>query len=78
VPNVPGAVPRTASQALSNAILPYVRDVANKGWVKAVNENEALKTGLNIANGKFVHKEGAACQKMEYSELDAVLKEKAR
>jgi alanine dehydrogenase len=69
VPNVPGAVPRTASQALSNAILSYVRDVANKGWAKAVEENAALKTGLNIADGKFVHKEGAACQKMEYTEL---------
>ncbi len=74
VPNVPGAVPRTASQALSNAILPYVRDVANKGWVKAVKENPVLKTGLNITNGKFVHKEGAACQKMEYSDLETLLK----
>ncbi len=74
VPNVPGAVPRTASQALSNAILPYVRDVANKGWAKAVMENDVLRTGLNIVDGKFVHKEGAACQKLDYTELDAVLK----
>jgi alanine dehydrogenase len=76
VPNVPGAVPRTASQALSNAILPYVRDVANKGWVKAVRENAVLRTGLNIANGGFVHMEGAACQKMEYHDLEEFLKEK--
>jgi alanine dehydrogenase len=74
VPNVPGAVPRTASQALSNAILPYVRDVANKGWAKAVKENPALKTGLNIANGHFVHKEGAACQKMDCHDLEEILK----
>ncbi len=74
VPNVPGAVPRTASQALSNAILPYVRDVANKGWVKAVSENAALRTGLNIANGSFVHREGASCQKMEYHDLEELLK----
>jgi alanine dehydrogenase len=74
VPNVPGAVPRTASQALSNAILPYVRDVANKGWAKAVEENAALKTGLNIVDGKFVHKEGAACQKMEYTDLEKLKK----
>jgi alanine dehydrogenase len=76
VPNVPGAVPRTASLALSNAILPYVRDVANKGWVKAVRENAVLKTGLNIANGSFVHREGASCQKMEYHDLEDLLKEK--
>ncbi len=74
VPNVPGAVPRTASQALSNAILPYVMDVANKGWVKAVSENAALRTGLNIASGSFVHREGASCQKMEYHDLEELLK----
>jgi alanine dehydrogenase len=50
--------------------------VANKGWVKAVKENAALKTGLNIANGNFVHKEGAACQKMEYHDLEELLKTK--
>jgi alanine dehydrogenase len=49
-------------------------DVANKGWIKAVKENPVLKTGLNIANGKFVHKEGAACQKLEYHELDSILR----
>jgi len=78
VPNVPGAVPRTASQALSNAILPYVKDVADKGWVKAVRENAVLKTGLNIVNGSFVHKEGAACQKMEYHDLEELLKEESK
>jgi alanine dehydrogenase len=76
VPNVPGAVPRTASLALSNAILPYVRDVAEKGWVKAVRENAVLRTGLNIAYGSFVHREGASCQKMEYHDLEELLKEK--
>jgi alanine dehydrogenase len=76
VPNVPGAVPRTASQALSNAILPYVLEVANKGWIKAVKENTVLMTGLNIAYGRFVHMEGAACQKMEYHNLTELLKEK--
>jgi alanine dehydrogenase len=76
VPNVPGAVPRTASQALSNAILPYVSEIANKGWVKAVRENEVLRTGLNIVNGRFVHMEGSACQKMAYHDLEKLLKEK--
>jgi alanine dehydrogenase len=74
VPNIPGAVPRTASPALSNAILPYVKDIANKGWIKAAKENPILKTGINIANGHFVHKEGAACQKMECQDIDELLK----
>ena len=74
VPNVPGAVPKTASLALSNAILPYVRMVADKGWAKAVKENEVLKTGLNIAYGSFVHREAASCQKMEYHDLEELSK----
>ena len=75
VPNIPGAVPRTASYALSNAILPYVREVANKGWVKAVEENLPLRKGLSVANGKLVHKEAAECQDMEWYPLDKLLKE---
>ncbi len=78
VPNVPGAVPRTASLALSNAILPYVMDVANKGWERAVTENAALRTGLNIAAGSFVHREAASCQRMEYRDLETLLKEKTK
>ena len=74
VPNVPGAVPRTASIAISNAILPYVREVADKGWVKAVKENMVLRTGLNIAYGSFVHREAASCQKMEYHDLEELPK----
>ena len=74
VPNVPGAVPKTASLALSNAILPYVRMVADKGWAKAVKENEVLRTGLNMAYGSFVHREAASCQKMEYHDLEELSK----
>jgi alanine dehydrogenase len=53
-----------------------VKDVADKGWVKAVRENAVLRTGLNIANGSFVHKEGASCQKMKYHDLEELFKEK--
>jgi alanine dehydrogenase len=74
VPNVPGAVPRTASLALSNAVLPYVRELASKGWVKAVMENASLMRGLNVAYGKVVNREVAACQKMEWYPLDKLLK----
>lgn len=75
VPNIPGALPRTASLALSNTIMPYVREVANKGWIQAVTENSTLCSGLNIANGRLVHGEAAACQDMKWYPLEKLLKE---
>ena len=51
VTNIPGAVPRTASQALSASLLPYVLRLANPEW-----ENDAeLVTGINVKQGKIVH-----------------------
>jgi len=56
VANMPGAVPYTSTLALTNATLPYALQLANKGWQKACAENEELKKGLNIANGKILYK----------------------
>jgi len=56
VANMPGAVPYTSTLALTNATLPYAVQLANKGWQKACAENEELKKGLNIANGKILYK----------------------
>jgi alanine dehydrogenase len=55
VANMPGAVPYTSTLALTNATLPYVLQLANKGWHKACLENTELLKGLNIVNGKVVH-----------------------
>ena len=43
VANMPGAVPRTSTMALTNVTVPYAVQIANKGVVKAISENEALK-----------------------------------
>jgi alanine dehydrogenase len=51
VTNMPGAVPRTASQALSAAITPYILQLAQVNWV----ENNELARGVNVKNGKIVH-----------------------
>lgn len=56
VANMPGAVPYTSTLALTNATLPYALQLANKGWIKAVKENEELRKGLNIVNGDVVYK----------------------
>lgn len=55
VANMPGAVPRTSTLALTNATLPYVQQLANKGWRDAVRDNPALLKGLNIVDGKITH-----------------------
>ncbi len=56
VANMPGGVPRTSTLALTNATLPYVLQLANKGWGLALKDNGALLKGLNIAHGKIIHR----------------------
>ncbi len=54
IPNMPGAVPWTATQALNNSTLPYVLKLANYG-LKALETDLALAKGLNIKDGRIVH-----------------------
>ncbi len=51
VPNIPGAVPNTSTLALTNVTLPYALQLANKGVKKAIEDNEALRKGVNVMNG---------------------------
>ncbi|MFS0910310.1 alanine dehydrogenase [Microbacterium sp. 179-I 3D2 NHS] len=53
VANMPGAVPETATRALTNATLPYVSAIAGKGWQRAASEDPALAKGLNIQGGRI-------------------------
>ena len=55
VANIPGAVPRTSTLALTNATLPYVLQLADKGWQRAARENAELALGLNVVAGKVVY-----------------------
>lgn len=73
VTNMPGAVPYTSTLGLTNVTLPYAVDIANKGWKEALNEDEELKMGLNIANGEIVYKDVADAFDMEYTNMDSVL-----
>ena len=73
VANMPGAVPYTSTLALTNATLPYVIDIANKGWKKACNENEALKKGLNMIDGTIVYKAVAETFDLAYQNVDQFL-----
>lgn len=55
VANVPGAVPQTATYALTNATMPYILQLANKGLVDAAKENEAIKKGINTYQGQLTN-----------------------
>ena len=55
VANMPGAVPRTSTRALSNATLPFVVSIANMGWDAAAAASPALARGLNVAGGEIVN-----------------------
>lgn len=55
VANMPGAVPATATRALTNATLPYVLQLAGKGWKQALADDQALALGLNVHEGKITY-----------------------
>jgi alanine dehydrogenase len=73
VANMPGAVPYTSTLALTNATLPYAIELANKGWKAACRENNELKLGLNVIDGKIVYKPVADAFNLPYSQVEEFL-----
>jgi alanine dehydrogenase len=66
VTNMPGAVPRTSTFALTNATLPYVKALADHGWRKAIGTDAGLANGLNVQAGKLTHKAVASALGLDY------------
>ena len=73
VANMPGAVPRTSTFALTNATLPYALDLANKGFERAIAEDSGLREGVNTYAGKLTYEAVATSQNLEYTPLDSLL-----
>jgi alanine dehydrogenase len=73
VANMPGGVPRTSTLALTNATFPYAKQLATKGWKKALKENEALKKGLNIVDGKVTYPAVAEAFGLPFTPPDSYL-----
>ncbi len=73
VANMPGAVARTSTLALTNATLPYAITLANKGWKAACLEDPALLLGLNVVHGDVTYEGVAEAFDMEFVEPEAVL-----
>lgn len=70
VANIPGAVPYTSTLALTNATLPYALQLADKGWQKACADNEELRKGLNVVDGKVVYKEVAEAWNLPFEPIE--------
>jgi len=74
VTNMPGAVSKTSTLALTNATLPYAVEIANKGWQNASIENPEIKSGIDIAAGKITCKGVAKAFDLPFTPIDSLLK----
>lgn len=73
VANMPGAVPRTSTMALSNATIPYALQIANKGYKQAALDNEAILKGFNTLDGHVTFKAVADDQGLEFVDAKSLL-----
>ncbi|MET3697277.1 alanine dehydrogenase [Bacillus oleivorans] len=73
VANIPGAVPRTSTIALTNVTVPYAIQIANKGYQRACLDNEALFKGINTLNGYVTYKAVADSLGLEYKDAKELL-----
>ena len=73
VANMPGAVPRTSTFALTNVTLPYTLAIANDGWRDAMRADAALRLGLNTVDGELVHPGVAQAFDMDCTAVERVL-----
>jgi alanine dehydrogenase len=73
VANMPGAVPRTSTYALTNATMPYVVKLADKGWQAACNADQALAKGLSTHEGALLSEQVATDLDLPYTDPSSVL-----
>ncbi|UCZ55312.1 alanine dehydrogenase [Bacillus shivajii] len=73
VGNMPGAVPRTSTIALTNVTVPYAIQIANNGYKKACTDNQALLKGLNVFGGEITHYGVATAHNLPYRDASTVL-----
>ncbi|MCA1786304.1 MAG: alanine dehydrogenase [Desulfobacteraceae bacterium] len=73
VANMPGAVARTSTRALTNATLPYAIEIANKGWKKAMQDNKEIRLGANVIKGHVTYKAVAEAFNIDYTPVEKFL-----
>jgi alanine dehydrogenase len=73
VGNMPGAVPKTSTIALTNATVPFVLQIANKGYRRACKENKALLKGVNVLGGFITYQEVAVAHDLVYKDIQSII-----
>ncbi len=73
VANMPGAVSRSSTQALTAATISYIKDISTKGLIKAIKEDSSLKAGLNTYQGKLTYKAVSQSLNIEYTDIDTLI-----
>jgi len=73
VANMPGAVPRTSTFALTNATLPYGLKLANQGFLEGISSDSGLKAGVNTFAGHCTYQAVAEAQGLAYTSIDALV-----
>src|SRR5438093_4803298 len=73
VANMPGAVPITATKALTNVTLPYIEEIADYGLAEAVARDPALAQGVNVLDGKITYEAVAEAHGLDFHPLEDVL-----
>ena len=73
VANMPGAVPKTSTLALTNATLPYALEIAAKGWKAAMRENPEIRLGANVVDGRVTYRGVADAFQMALTPIETLL-----
>ncbi|MBU8905174.1 alanine dehydrogenase [Desertibacillus haloalkaliphilus] len=73
VANMPGAVPRTSTLGLTNVTIPYALQIANKGYKKACQDNQALYKGINTLDGYVTYQAVAQAHDLAYSDAASLM-----
>ncbi len=73
VANMPGAYPRTSTVALTNATLPYIKIIVNRGIERAIREDAAIRSALNTYKSEVVHKALAESMGFVYRDIDGII-----
>lgn len=73
VSNMPGAYPRTSTIALTNATLPYIKAIANRGVVEAIRQDSSIRSAVNIFMGEVVHRALAESTGRSFKDIDLLL-----
>ena len=73
VANMPGAVAKTSTLALTNATLPYAIEIAAKGWKQACRDNPEIRLGANVVNGHVTYERVAEAFGLDYTDISSLL-----